>query len=797
MKLINFNIRKNSIRTKSIQDKFNLIAIVFLIFISISFISISSILSHDIITTMITKENLENVKGYSNLVSNVINRRFRDIKLYAEDPVVKTMDWKQIKPYLEGLENESTEQCCFIGLVDKNEVLTTNKSEVTLNISNFQTLKNSIKNNYYFIDRAITDLTGHKTINVATEIRNGENSLGYLLFGININKMLESINILEYDKDSYFYIVDKDGKIVLHPKAQMELTENITIASENVSEELVKEASNILHKPNGKIIYEEFGEDKISYFYEIPDTGGWKLIVVKSYYNSYTPITDLLVKISLWGLFIIILGIIIVKIIVKNITKPIVLLTDVFNNAATGDLNVIADESEDNEIGRAARSFNIMMEKIKDMTFYDPLTGLLNRNAFMEGIKLELEHVKEEEGKFSIFYIAIDKFKNVNDVLGHVRGDILLREIAVKLKDRFGKNHMISRLSGDEFIIFAHEYGSHRNSSNLAEDILEIFRQPWNIENHEFYITASIGIATYPEDGLTEEEIIKNAGIAKSKVKELGGDNFKFYNKEMNDKLQEQVTLDALLHNALENNEFELYYQPLISLKTKRIDAVEALIRWNNKELGMMSPGKFIPRIEETGLIVPIGRWILKEACRQSKLWQDNGLKPIYISVNVSAYQFEQKDFVQMVADIINETRLNPKYLELEITEGVAMDNVEDKIRKLSELKSLGVKIAIDDFGTGYSSLNYLRRFPIDNLKIDQSFVRDISNNSAKSIISTIVSIGKNLNLGLIAEGVETQEQLKFMTEEQCDKIQGFIFSKPMNKNSFTEMLSEDKEFVI
>jgi len=373
----------------------------------------------------------------------------------------------------------------------------------------------------------------------------------------------------------------------------------------------------------------------------------------------------------------------------------------------------------------------------------------------------------------------------------------LLKEIAVNLKDKFGKNHMVSRLSGDEFIIFAHEYGSHSNSSNLAEDILEIFRQPWNIENHEFYITASIGIATYPEDGQTEEEIIKNAGIAKSKVKETGGDNFKFYNKEMNEKLKEQVTLDTLLHNALENNEFELYYQPLISLKTKKIDAVEALIRWNSRELGMMPPGKFIPRIEETGLIVPIGRWILSEACRQSKLWQQQGLKPIYISVNVSANQFEQKDFVEMVEDIIKETGLNPKYLELEITEGVAMDNVEDKIRKLRELKNLGVKIAIDDFGTGYSSLNYLRRFPIDNLKIDQSFVRDINNDSAKSIVSTIVSIGKNLNLGLIAEGVETEEQLKFMTMEQCDKIQGFIFSKPMNKDCFTEMLSEDKEFVI
>ena len=436
-----------------------------------------------------------------------------------------------------------------------------------------------------------------------------------------------------------------------------------------------------------------------------------------------------------------------------------------------------------------------MMKSINNMVYLDSLTNLQNRKSFVNILNLNIEQCKDTKEKLGVMSLGIDKFKNVNDVYGHSCGDILLKDIAEKLKEIFGGECVVGRMTGDEFLILIKNHVSVESVSKKAETILKTFREPWQLRYGEIYITASIGIAIYPNDGINSELLIKNATVAKSKAKGNGGDEFCIYSPEMNKVIEEQVILDSMLHNAIEKNEFIIYYQPFISANTGKVEAVEALLRWNSKELGLVAPGKFINRVEENGLIVPIGNWVLREACRQNAQWIAMGYRPICVSVNVSPKQFEKEDFIEEVRNVLKETNLEAKYLELEITEGVAMGNVEDKINKLLELKTMGIKISIDDFGTGYSSLNYLNRFPIDNLKIDRSFVSDITNDNSKSIITTIVSIANNLKLGLIAEGVETREQLNFIKSQRCDKIQGFLFSKPLEPIKFEEILKEDRVF--
>ncbi len=795
-------VRRNFMRgpkTKSINSKITIMVISLILVLSIAFVLISSLLSRNILESTITKDSIRNTEAYSNLIGTWFEERINESKIYADNPIIKTMDWTNIKPYLKKEISQKDEEYYLLGIADKDGNYRTNISDDILNISDRDYFKKAIDGYYALSEPLISKLTGKKVIVSAAPIKNGEEIVGVFLIGIDTTKLYDFIKTFDIEGEkSYVYVIDNKGNIVIHPNGIMIFNENISVFSSNIPEDLTKQSLKILNSHKGNVTYGKGDEKKIAYFYDIPNTQDWKLILVRSSYYLNSPIIQLLIKLGFLGLAVVILGIISSKFVARTISVPIVNLTNVFNQAATGDLTITADETEENEIGRAAKSFNMMMKKVSNMTYYDPLTGLLNRNSFLDRLRVEIGHGKEAGEKLTVFYIAIDKFKNVNDMHGHTGGDALLKQVAQELKDYFGENVVISRMSGDEFLVLLHGYGSQGSSSKIANSVLDIFREPWSVENQEFYITASIGIAIFPEDGESEDEIIKNAGIAKSKVKESGGDGFKFYNREMNDRLQEQITLDALLHNALENNEFIVHYQPFISLKTRKIEAVEALIRWKSPDLGMIPPGKFIPRAEDTGLIVPIGKWVLKEACKQNRYWQNCGFKPICISVNVSAYQFEQEDFVEMVAEIIAETGLEPKYLELEITEGVAMGNVEDKIKKLLKLKALGVKISIDDFGTGYSSLSYLRRFPIDNLKIDQSFVRDIaSNNSAKSIISTIVSMGNNLNLGLVAEGVETEEQLEFIKDQNCDKIQGYIFSRPVDEKSFTEMLCRDEDFMM
>ncbi len=431
---------------------------------------------------------------------------------------------------------------------------------------------------------------------------------------------------------------------------------------------------------------------------------------------------------------------------------------------------------------------------IHQMAYYDALTNLPNRALFNDRLALELAHAQRNKLMLAVMYLDLDRFKVVNDTLGHTSGDMLLQNVAIRLVNCVRQDDTVARMGGDEFTLLLPGIKQTENAAKVAEKILNALRQPLKLNGRELYVTTSIGVALHPNDGTDVEKLIRNADAALYHAKEQGRNNFQFYTVSLHAKASDQLALESSLRRALDREEFVLHYQPKVNIKTRRIVGVEALVRWQHPEVGLVPPDRFIPHAENCGLIVPIDEWVLRVACAQNRAWQEAGLPPMRVSVNVSPNTFQQQKLVEMVTQALDDSTMKARFLDIEITESVAMQNVGTTINKLSKLNSLGVKLAIDDFGTGYSSLNYLKEFPIHTLKVDRSFVRDIVEDpDDAAIVSTIISLAQGLNLKVVAEGVETQEQLAFLKERRCDEIQGYFFSKPVPAEVLGEMLAQDK----
>jgi diguanylate cyclase (GGDEF)-like protein/PAS domain S-box-containing protein len=448
----------------------------------------------------------------------------------------------------------------------------------------------------------------------------------------------------------------------------------------------------------------------------------------------------------------------------------------------------------------------VAQEKMLHMAFHDDLTGLPNRHLLKDRLNQAIKTAQHHNRLVATLFLDIDNFKRVNDTLGHNAGDMLLKNVAERLQDfvrrsdtisrssNEGSDPTIARLGGDEFTVLLSEINTIQNAAQVAHRILDIIRHPFTIDNHEIFVTSSIGISVYPHDGIEAESLLKNADTAMYYAKDQGRNNFQFYAKHMNTTACERFEMENKLRKALDNQEFHLYYQPQLDIRSGNVVGVEALIRWIDAQNNVILPGRFISLAEDTGLIVPIGEWILNTACRQNRAWQDAGFAPMYVSVNISSVQFRQPSFIRTVDEVLQDTGLNPQYLELELTESILMETTESAIQTLNELKSMGVRISIDDFGTGYSSLSYLKRFPIDTLKIDRSFVRDVTSDpDDKAIINAIIALARSLNLKVIAEGVETIQQLVCLHEQGSDGMQGYLFSPPLPKDSLTQLLKEGK----
>lgn len=428
-------------------------------------------------------------------------------------------------------------------------------------------------------------------------------------------------------------------------------------------------------------------------------------------------------------------------------------------------------------------------EKIKYMAYYDTLTKLPNRAKFIEKLDAEL---KKEASVGAVMFIDLDNFKNINDSLGHDYGDKLLEIIAGKFKSNIKNNNTVCRFGGDEFIILKPGIYEKNEVISFAENILNIFNEPLNIYEKIIYITASIGISVYHKDGVTSTTILKNADTAMYTAKASGKNRYAFFNEGMYYGLERRNKIQSILRLALSNNGFELYYQPQVDIKNNKITGFEALLRLNYENMEFISPKEFIPIAEECGLIKEIGEWCLKSACLKNKEWRDEGYKFACISVNISAMEFQQGNFTEVIINVLKETGLSPEFLEIEITETVLMESLEKNVKILEGLRDIGIRIALDDFGTGYSSFNYLRRLPINTLKIDKSFIDGICQSDKEQAIAFgIIQLAHKMELEVVAEGVESQQQLSLLKKQNCDKIQGYIFSKPLPADDAKTLLEE------
>ncbi len=428
-------------------------------------------------------------------------------------------------------------------------------------------------------------------------------------------------------------------------------------------------------------------------------------------------------------------------------------------------------------------------DMIKYKAFYDSLTDLPNRLLLKDRLTLEISHAKHTSQKLAVMYLDLDRFKLINDTLGHNMGDKVLKQISSRLKSCVRPDDTVARIGGDEFVILLPGITQEEKIGNIAHRVLNSIREPIVINEHELYLTISIGITVFPNDGENEETLLTNADVAMYRAKEKGKNNFQIYTPALNAKALERLALENSLRRALEYNEFVVHYQPKVDTETEQVIGMEALVRWQHPKWGLVPPQKFIPLAEETGLIVPIGEWVLHTACTHTKAIHNMGFQHITVAVNLSAVQFELQNLTKMVSRVLAETGLDPQYLELEITESVAMQNVDHTLNMISDLKAMGIKFAIDDFGTGYSSLSQLSNFSVNKLKIDRSFVSKINGEKGNSIIpSTVLALGKSLDLSIVAEGVESQEQVNFLKENKCDEMQGFFFGKPMPIENFKKL---------
>ncbi len=429
-------------------------------------------------------------------------------------------------------------------------------------------------------------------------------------------------------------------------------------------------------------------------------------------------------------------------------------------------------------------------ERIRHMAYFDALTGLANRERLSEAIKQALDAKAEGGRQGALLFIDIDNFKLINDTYGHSWGDKLLVGVSARLSALVAETGMAARLGGDEIVIFLPDMDNLSEVTVYADKIMHVLEQPIIVNGHVFHITASAGIATYPEHGDNVEELLRNADMAMYSAKMSGKHTYRFFDKSMHDKVVEKTLMEARLRQALQKNEFVLQYQPKYNMHTQQLDGFEALLRWHSPDYGMVSPLKFIPLAEETGLIVSIGAWVLSTACAFTQELYATGRRRLGLAVNISVVQLRQEDFVQVVADILTETGLPPAYLELEITESVLMEQFEDNIRKLRELRNMGVRIALDDFGSGYSSLTYLKKLPITALKIDKTFIDDVAVGDNKvAITGSIIEMAHELGLVVVAEGVETEGQFVYLKQKGCDIIQGYLIGRPLPSEEFTAKL--------
>lgn len=507
--------------------------------------------------------------------------------------------------------------------------------------------------------------------------------------------------------------------------------------------------------------------------------------------NIYrAPINEAIVKLVILGMLFIVISIFTSTMTANNITQPILELYRRVKASADDKDILCSPLGSDDEVEKLARAFDERTLQLQYQVEHDALTSLPNRVLFMDRLHQAIKVAKRKKDKVAVLFMDLDRFKEVNDSFGHDFGDELLKIVSKEVKANLRASDSIARLGGDEFTILLDHIKNEDVIINIVQKIMQTFEEPFTIKNHKFFITCSIGIAIYSLNGETPDELLRNADAAMYKAKDEGRNTYQFYIDEMTDKAYGRITLETQLRQALKNEEFEVYYQPQVDMNSEDIIGMEALVRWHHPEIGFVPPDKFIPLAEETGIIVELDRWVMNSALEQFMKWKEDGFNPGILSLNLSMVQLNHEGFIDEVKRVMSLTNMPPKLLMFEVTESQIMKNPQQTIAKLENLKEIGVSLAVDDFGTGHSSLSYLKRLPIDKIKIDQSFVRDIPEDSDDmELTRAIIAISKSLKRSVIAEGVETYEQAQFLQENECLEAQGYLYHKPQNARAITKLL--------
>lgn len=817
-----------------------LLIIIPLILLSITlYLYVSSMLIH------ISEERINEVVDIqSNSLDDIIQAQKRQVQITAKihemEDLLESINKKTDASSIEELMNRAnivlskqlagSRELETISLIntDGRVVASGRRDAINIDVSDREYFMEAMEGHIAVSNIHNSRLNNKRVIDIASPVRDqGENIIGILCNTINIDYFRKYTDNIKIGETGYAYIVDSDGVIISHPEESK--------IGKTVENEKLREISSSINKNLGLIkgngTYTYMGKEKYMAYHIVGELN-WILVVAQDKAEMNFIALTVFIIVAVVTVVLLIISIIVGAWFSKSITKPIQELTLTMDKAANGDLTVESNLDSKDEFGQLSDDFNIMLqklnmshielsalyeqlgateeelraqyeelqsnqealrnseEKFKYMAYYDALTGLPNRTMFTEILENELADARKNRAKGAVLFIDLDNFKNVNDTLGHDYGDKLLELIANRLKRNNSDNCTICRFGGDEFIIIKPRYNNRDDVSEFAEGILKEFKESFEVHDKFIDATISIGIAMYPEDGIEVNAILKNADTAMYRAKGSGKNTYVFFNKEMYHGLEKKAKIISILKQAIKNNEFQLYYQPQFDINSRKIIGFEALIRLHNKELGFIPPSEFIPIAEEIGMINEIGRWCLYTACMKNKEWKDKGYDYDCIAVNISSIQFQQKDFLKSIKDTLINTGLKPEYLCIEITESVLMERLEENIGVLNELRNMGVKISLDDFGTGYSSLNYLRKMPIDELKMDKSFIEGIClNPKEESITEGIIQMAHRMELEVVAEGVEDEKQLMLLSEKSCDIVQGYLLSKPIPDNKAEQLL--------
>ena len=627
---------------------------------------------------------------------------------------------------------------------------------------------------------------------------------GYLMLTVDLNFLKSQVKNAKIGKLGIMFITDSSGTILFDPKES------------RVGKQLPPEMFHSLKNGIESGVPIEADYEKQPAYYQGIKLHDWLYVFTVFPDKELTSKRVMLGKsVALITLVAVLLTTSLLFVILKVLLiRRIQQLNLAAREMGRGQMLAPVDASSSDEIGDLAKTFQEMgenldhyHEQVNYVAYHDSLTGLPNRMMFSEYLKRATAEARSNGQELSVLFLDMDNFKRVNDTLGHLAGDLLLKMISNRLNRCVRKTDMVARsvnedatqivarLAGDEFIILLPRTAGAAFAQKVAKRILNVLVEPFVLEQQELYISTSIGIAIFPTDGENADDLLKSADVAMYHAKKLGRNNFQYYSKKLNEEAAHKLRIECKLRRAVENNALELYYQPQTNTSTGRIIGVEALLRWQDPEMGLVSPSEFIPIAEEYGLIVPISEWVIREACRQSHVWNMAYIEKFNMSINVSGIHFSNHGLEHVIASALKENGLNPHYLELELTETSILQDPSLAIKTLQSLKNMGLRISLDDFGTGYSSLSYLMKLPIDKLKIDQSFIRNLEQGvDGSAIVSAIIAMAHSLGLKVIAEGVEEAAQLQILREMQCDIVQGYYIGRPMPAYEFEQLISCDLE---